>query len=313
MENQYKAIVIGGGPAGSSAAYYIARTGHKTLVLDKEPLSGSLGITGRVRNFPGIIEDISGAELVERIQKQAQRVGAEYKRNAVKELKLTDKIKEVETGDGSKYTANVVILASGTKKDRPLIPGEKEFIGKGVCYDAYYNAPDYKNQPVAVIGKTEEAAIEAIFISRFVDKIHFIIPSNKLDTSDLIIKSLSENEKIELFYSTSVKNFSGTDSLNAIVLYVRGKEQELPVKAAFVYNSSTNSPSDFILDGTELSENGIVKIADDMSTSLPGVYACGDIICGENQQAIISAAQGVIAGINAERFLRKEEEQKVGT
>jgi thioredoxin reductase (NADPH) len=300
----YDVIVIGGGPAGSSAAIYTARADLKTLVLDKGLTAGALGITGRIANYPGIPEAISGAELVERIRSQARTFGAEFKTDKVIGVDLLSEIKTV-IGNGGSYSGRAVILASGSMGRGTRVKGEDALLGRGVSYCATCDAAFFKGQQVAVAGSSDEAIEEALFLTKFVERVHFLSPTPEPKAPRHLIDALTGNPQVTLYPGASLREILGTEKVEAVRFALRGQpEQSLPVTGAFIYLQGGLPVTDFLQGQLETGEGGCLVVDREFRTVIPGVFAVGDLLCNHIKQAVIAAADGATAGIAVEKALR---------
>lgn len=301
----YDVAIIGGGPAGSSAALYTARAGLKTLVLDKLIKAGALGITSKIANYPAISEALSGEELVLRMQKHAALYGAQYKKAKVVSVKLTGETKMVATADGEVSMARAVILATGAMGRGNKVPGEEELVGKGVSYCATCDAAFFKNQDVAVVGSNEEALEDAVLLSRFVKTLTIVTPKPKLEIAPHLVEELTGKELTRFRYGTKLVAVRGAGSVSSIVLNGDGKEEELAVKGVFIYTQGNKPIVDYLSGQVSASPEGYVAADRHMATQVPGVFACGDLLGNDVQQAVVAAAQGCIAALSADKYLRK--------
>ncbi len=299
----YDVVIVGGGPAGSSAALYTARAGLSTLVIDKGLTAGALGITSKIANYPGILEPISGADLLDTMRKQASSFGAEYVSDKVIGVDLTATPKQVFANNGT-YSGKAVILATGSMGRGQRVVGEDELLGHGVSYCATCDAAFFKGQQVAVAGSSDEAVEEALFLTRFVDKVHFLSPTPEIKAPQHLVDELTHNEKVEIYYGAVVKEILGKERVEGVRYSVRGEgENTLAVTGAFIYLQGGKPVSDFLVGQLELSSEGYVSVDGEYQTTLPGVFAIGDLLAGHIKQAVISAAEGATAGIMVEKFL----------
>lgn len=302
-EELYDVIIIGGGPAGLSAAQYASRANLKTIILDKSPTAGALAYTSKIENYPGLVEPISGKELLDRFRDQAIKFGAEYVEMQVVGVKLDEDIKEVHGMDRN-YKGKAVIVATGSMGRKPGIPGEEKFLGRGVSYCAICDAAFYKGQTVCVIGNSEEAVKEAGVLTGFADKVYLIAPSKEIKTGD--DHSPLDSGKIEAILNnrlTSIKGDSFVTKINIKDLET-GEEKEMPMDGVFIYLHGTQPIVDFLYASVPLSDNSCVMTHRTMETSIPGVYAAGDVTCSEVRQVVLSAALGSMAALSAEKYLR---------
>jgi thioredoxin reductase (NADPH) len=301
-EDIYDVIIIGGGPAGLSAAQYAARAKLKTVVLDKSSTAGALAFTSRIENYPGICEPMSGKQLLDIFRKQAVDFGAEYHDDAqVIGVKLDDDIKEVYTMEKT-FTGKAVIVATGSMGRKPTIKGEKEFLGRGVSYCAICDAAFFKGKAVCVLGDSEEAAKEAGILTRFAEKVYLISPSKKLKVPDDYPSLGAPN--LEVVAGSAVQSISGAEVVERITMHdADGKESALDVDGVFVYLHGNKPIVDFISGPIELSEDECVVSNRLMETSIPGVFAAGDVSCTEVRQVVVAAANGCVAALSAEKYV----------
>ncbi len=307
----YDVIIIGGGPAGSTAAIYTARAGLKTLVIDKGLTAGALGITGKIANYPGILEEVSGAELLERMRSQARSFGAEYVSDKVIGVNLTDAEKTIFANSGD-YTGRVVIIATGSMGRGTRVKGEDALLGRGVSYCATCDGAFFRDQELAVAGNSDEAVEEALFLTRFASRVHFLCPTPELKAPQELVKQLSENPKVTLYTGASLKEIGGENHVRTVRFAQRGQpEQTLPVNGAFIYLQGGKPITDFLEGQMEITPTGCLVVDREFQTTLPGVYAIGDVLCEHIKQAVIAAAEGAVAGIAVEKFLRGRKQMQV--
>ena len=220
----YDVIIIGGGPAGASAAIYTARSDLRTLVIDKGLTAGALGVTEKISNYPGIVGPISGAELVDIMRKQAESFGAEFITDKVVGVDLMSSPKQVMAGTGS-FSAKAVILATGAMGRTSQTPGEEEFLGKGVSYCATCDGAFFRDKPVAVIGNNDEAAEEALFLSKYTDHVHMIVPTPKLNVSPALQEAVASSPAIDVQLGTRLREVVGNGKVNGVRVQPRGGEE----------------------------------------------------------------------------------------
>jgi thioredoxin reductase (NADPH) len=302
--NLYDVVIIGGGPAGATAALYTARAGLKTVVLDKGLTAGALGITGKIANYPGLTESISGAELLGRMRDQAKSFGAEFVTDKVIGVVLTGEEKMVFGNQGT-YNGRAVIVATGSLGRGTRIKGEEELLGKGVSYCATCDAAFFKEQDVMVAGSSDEAIEEALYLTRFAAKVYFLCPHEDLNAPQDLVNELMENPKVELFRNASVQEIVGGEQVEAVRFQQKGQNEEtLPIKGAFVYLQGGRPITDFLQDQLELNDGGCIVVDSQFHTALPGVYAIGDVLCNHVKQVVIAAGEGAVAGMALEKELR---------
>ena len=176
----YDVIIIGGGPAGASAAIYTARSNLRTLVIDKGLTAGALGVTNKISNYPGVPGPVSGAELVEIMRRQAESFGAEFRTDKVVGVELAGDVKTVTAGTGS-FQSRAIILATGSMGRTSVVPGEEQYLGRGVSYCATCDGAFFRNRPVAVVGNNDEAVEEALFLTKYTEHVQLIVPTPTLN------------------------------------------------------------------------------------------------------------------------------------
>jgi len=301
----YDVVVIGGGPAGLTAAIYAARANLKTVVLDKHPKAGALGMTQRIENYPGIPEPISGAELLEILRRQAIQFGAEYVQAQVTGVDLLKDPKEIFSSAGTFY-GRTVIIATGAMGHKPSIPGEAKLVGKGVSYCAVCDAPFFAGKDVAVIGDNDEALEELAFVSRFAKTVYLISHHKEPKASPEVVERARQLSNIVWLMNTRVVAIEGEEKVTGIIIEREGVRERLPVAGVFVYLLGTKPVTDFLNGQVELTPQGCIKVDPETKmTNVPGVFAVGDVTCKEIRQAVIAAAEGAIAALEADKFLRK--------
>lgn len=303
MQTSQDVIVIGGGPAGSAAATFSARCKWHTEVIDRGVDIGFLGSLSNVSYFPGFPESISGKDLLNRIRRQAELVGVHFLTDAVKTVTQNESGFVVATDGGREFFSKVIVVSSGAAYRTNYLHGEKEFLGRGVSYDAIADGPSVAKRPAAVVGKTRQAADAAMIISRFADKVHFIVPSSRLDADDTIVTQLQRNKSIILYYSASLKKINGGDHVSSITVFTGGQEKEIPVSGVFSFVHEYQPSTGFVEKVVELAPNMSIKVDNTFATSVPGIFACGDVLCGRPQLPAIASAQGLLTGIGVDKYL----------
>jgi thioredoxin reductase (NADPH) len=300
----YDVMIVGGGPAGATAAIYTSRAGLKTLVIDKGLTAGALGITGKIANYPGVVEEISGADLLERMRSQARSFGAEFVADKVIGVDVSSAEKTV-FGNGGNYVARSVIIATGSMGRGHRVKGEDELLGHGVSYCATCDAAFFRGQEVVVAGNSDEAIEEGLFLTKFASRVHFLCPTPELKAPQHLVDELVGNPKVTLYKGASLREIMGEKSVEAVRFAQRGQpEQTLPVTGAFVYLQGGRPITDFLQGQLDISETGCLVVDREYQTTVPGVYAVGDVLCNHVKQAVIAAAEGALAGMAAEKILR---------
>jgi thioredoxin reductase (NADPH) len=300
----YDVVIIGGGPAGATAAIYTSRAGLSALVLDKGLTAGALGITEKIANYPGILDEISGAELLERMRGQARSFGAVFISDKVIGVDLLSEVKTVY-GNARNYMAHTVVIATGSMGRGSRVKGEDELLGHGVSYCATCDAAFFRGQEVAVTGTSDEAIEEALFLTKFVSRVYFFCPAPELKAPQHLIDELSENQKVTLYKGAVVREIKGKNRVEGVRFVQRGQtDQTILVTGAFIYLQGGRPITDFLQGQLETSETGCLVVDNEYRTTIPGVFAVGDLLCNHIKQAVVAAAEGAVAGIAVEKTLR---------
>jgi thioredoxin reductase (NADPH) len=304
ISTPYDVVIIGGGPAGATAALYTSRAGLSTLVIDKGLTAGALGITGKIANYPGILDDVSGVELLERMRTQARSFGAKFVSGRVIGVDLMAEVKTV-FGNTGHYAAQAVVIATGSMGRGKRVKGEDELLGHGVSYCATCDAAFFRDQEVAVTGTSDEAIEEALFLTRFAGRVHFFCPTPELKAPQHLIEELAANPKVTRYKGAVVREIKGTARVEGVRYIQREQhEQTLPVSGAFIYLQGGRPITDFLQGQLETSAGGCLMVDNEYRTTIPGVFAVGDLLCNHVKQAVVAAAEGAVAGIAVEKTLR---------
>lgn len=303
-ETIYDAVIIGGGPAGAAAGIYTARAGLSTVILDKGLTTGALGITSKIANYPGVAGEVSGSELLEIMRQQATGFGVTFIDDKAIGTDLTSTPKVV-FGNKGVYQAKTVIIATGSMGRGNLVKGEAELLGKGVSYCAVCDAAFYKNKQVAVAGSSDEAVEEALYLSNFASHVTLLSPKPAIQASEEQVHALAEKSNVTILYSAAIRQIVGENKVEGIIYAMRGSKPEtLPVDGLFIYLQGGVPVTDFVKGQLEVTEKGCLIVDREYQTAIPGVFAVGDVLCSHIKQAVIAAADGAIAGIAAEKFVR---------
>ncbi len=302
-DNHYDVVIIGGGPAGATAAMYAARAELKTLVIDKGLTAGALGLTAKIANYPGVPGEISGADLLKIMREQAQSFGAIFTADKVQAADLTGEVKTIFANGGT-ITARAVIIATGSMGRGQRVKGEDELLGRGVSYCATCDAAFFRDQVVAVAGNSDEAIEEALFLTKFVQRVHVLSPTPDLKAEPHLVDDIASNPRVTLHTGTALREVIGIQRVEAVRAAPRGRPEEIiPVSGAFIYLQGGKPIADFLQGQLPVSETGCLVVDKEYRTALPGVYAVGDVLCHHVKQAVIAAAEGATAAIAIEKQL----------
>lgn len=299
----YDMIIIGSGPAGLAAAIYAQRARMKTLVIEREYMSGGQVMnTYEVDNYPGF-PGIGGFELGMKFREHADKLGAEFVNAEVIELQLTEKIKKVVT-DEEVYETRTIVIATGAKHRKLGIAGEEELAGMGVSYCATCDGAFFKDHTVAVVGGGDVAVEDAIFLSRGCEKVYLIHRRDELRAAKSLQERLFACKNVEFLWDTEVTKICGEDHLECIVVRNKktGEKKTMDINGIFVA-VGTLPNSDLVKGKVEMDEQGYVIAGEDCATNIEGVYAAGDVRSKMMQQIITAAADGANAVNSAQRYL----------
>ena len=306
MTTHHRLIIVGSGPAGYTAAIYAARANLEPLVIaGSVTAGGELMNTTDVENFPGFPEGVQGPDLMENMRAQAERFGATVVYDDVTELDLTPGAHSIVTALGTRYTAEAVILATGSAYRELGLPNEKNLTGHGVSWCATCDGFFFRDHHIAVIGGGDSAMEEATFLSRFASKVTVVHRRQELRASQAMQDRAINDPKIEFIFDSEVAEVHGEDSLTGLTIRstVTGETTELPVTGMFVAIGS--DPRTSLFDQQlQLREDGYLHVDGRSSrTSIEGVFAAGDVIDPVYRQAITSAGSGSSAALDAEHYL----------
>lgn len=299
-------IIVGSGPAGWTAAIYTARAGLKPLVLAGAlDAGGALMTTTEVENFPGFPEGIDGPELMANMQAQAERFGAEVEYEDATSFKLDGEIKEIRTDDAT-YQARTVILALGSEYRKLGLEAEQAYSGKGVSWCATCDGFFFKDRPIAVVGGGDSAVTEALFLTKFASKVTVIHRRDELRASKVMADRLLSADGVEMAWNSQVVDIVGgpNGKVSHVILEdtVTKERRQLDIDGLFI--AIGHDPRTGVLDGAlELNDGYISVDAPTTRTSLPGVFACGDVVDFRYRQAITAAGTGCAAALDAEAYL----------
>lgn len=310
-EDVYDVVIIGGGPAGATAALYTARADLKTVVIDKGLTAGALGLTSKIANYPGVPGEISGAELVKTMRAQAEQFGARFVQDKVQAIELESDLKMIFANGGT-YTTRAVIIATGSMGRGHRVPGEDRLLGHGVSYCATCDAAFFRDQVVAVAGNSDEAIEEALFLTRFVRQVHFLSPTPALKADSHLSEEINANPRITLHLGAALREVLGENHVDGVRVALRGSPEEtLPVTGVFIYLQGGKPVTDFLGGQLSASDSGCLTVDRNYQTAIPNVFAVGDVLCNHVKQAVIAAAEGATAGMVIEKQLHHRKQLAV--
>ena len=303
MDKLYDVIIIGGGPSGYTAALYTARAGLDTLVIEKMSVGGQMALTGDIDNYPGFADGIDGFTLGMNMQKGAERFGAVTEYAEVISVSLEGEIKSIETTSGS-FGSRAVIIATGASPRELGVDGEAELVGAGVHYCAHCDGRFYKDKAVAVVGGGNSAAEDALYLANLAERVYLIHRRDELRATAIYRDRLVSAEKVEPVLCHTVEELSSDGRLKAVrVRDTRsGEMRDIVVDGLFV--SIGRKPATELFRGLlELDEAGYIIADESTRTSVPGVFAAGDVRTKELRQVVTAAADGAVAAYMTELYL----------
>jgi len=322
----YDLIIIGGGPAGLTTSIYASREGADVLLIERSGLGGQAGITVGLDNFPGFPEGISGQEFSERVTQQARRFGVEILQAVdVETLAMEEGYHEVHTSDGKHYHSRAVLIATGASYRRLDVPGEDDYIGAGIHFCATCDGPFYKGaKEIVVIGGGNSAVEEGLHLTNFAEKVTLLVRGDRLTASRVALDKVSEpGSRVEIKYHTVIEAIEGENS-KLKTLKVRNTQtdaaEELHPAAAFIFIGQVPNTS-FLKGYVEFDRYGFMLTGHDIShgervpemeplpfeTSVPGIFAAGDVRHGSIKQVASAVGEGAAAAISIREFLRRSE------
>lgn len=310
-DNMYDVAILGAGPAGATAAIYTARAKLKTIVIDKSMLGGALALTSKIANYPGFgyREPISGRDILNQMQEHARYFGAEFLQSMVYSVDLESDPKTIMIGEGM-VVAKAVIIATGASSRQSSIAGEEDFLGRGVSYCATCDGPFYLDKAVAVVGNSDEAVEEALSLSRFAHTVRFVSPTARLLADASKVDDLKAEHKIELHLRHMLLLIAGDEDKgvkSVTIASPSGDQETLAVEGVFIYLPGNKPSVDYLSGVVQLSEEGFIVADEELQTSVPGVFAAGDVRGHRLKQVVVSAADGALAAMAADKYVNKRQ------
>lgn len=306
MEN---IIIIGSGPAGLTAALYAARANLRPLLITGNELGGQIATTTDVENFPGFPEGLTGPELYDLMSRQAERFGTRTEVDYVTEVNLLGRPFRLKTQNGMEYETKSLIIATGASPRKLDVPGEKEFLGRGVSYCATCDGFFFRGKELIVVGGGDSALQEGMFLTKFASKVNIVHRRSSLRAGAVLQERAHKNEKMGFIWNKVVTRIEGNGKVEAVRLRdtVTGEESVMPVNGVFVYIGHIPNTQLFV-GQLEMDHEGYLIVDARLHTKIPGVFAAGEVHDKVFRQAVVSAGYGCMAAMEAEKYLASLED-----
>ncbi|MDD7457718.1 MAG: thioredoxin-disulfide reductase [Clostridia bacterium] len=287
----YDLLILGAGPSGLTAGIYAARGGLKTAIIEKTSFGGQLALTSEIENYPGF-ENISGFELAYKMQQQAEKLGVEFIYEEITDLDIVGDVKSVKT-QGNKYEAKAIIIAMGASPRLLGLDKEKALLGAGVSYCATCDGAFFRGKDVAVIGGGNTAVEDAIYLSKFCNKVYIVHRRNEFRATKAEINKMTAKQNVELVLSSVVSDIFGESKVEGIEVTTGEQKKRIDVSGVFVAIGRT--PNTTLINGIDLTDNGYIVVDRLQRTSEKGVYAVGDIVDKSLRQVVTACSDGAVA------------------
>jgi thioredoxin reductase (NADPH) len=305
-KNHYNAIVIGAGPAGLTAGIYLSRSRVKTLILSEGMIGGQMILTHEIANYPGV-ESISGYQLSMIMRNQARKFGCDIQGNIlIDTLNLEEEVKEVILSDGSKYTADAVILSPGGRSRTLGVPGEDKFKGKGISYCATCDGDFFTDKEIIVVGGGNSALEEAVSLTKYASKVTIVHQFDHFQAFEFAVEEARGNPKINFMMESSITAFHGNEKLEGVEItdLKTGNRQNYSIDGTFIFIGYVPN-TEFLEGKLELNKWKEIVVDPGMQTSIPGVYAAGDSIQKRYRQVTTAVADGTIAALEVSKYIHE--------
>ena len=303
----YDLIVIGGGPAGLSAALYAAREGIETLIIERSGVGGQAGTTERIDNYPGFAQGIGGAELADAMREHAERFEVEIlPAQTVTSIEAQGDYKMISTESGDSYCGRSLLLTPGATYRRLNVPGEEDLIGAGIHFCATCDGPFYKGQELLLVGGGNSGVEEGLFLTKFATKVTILEVIERLRASQILQEKAASHPQIEVRLNTTVVEFKGDGKLSSVVIKdtATGETAEITPGAVFVFIGLLPNTA-FVKDSVDLDQRGSISTSPTMETSLEGVFAAGDARSGSTKQVASAVGEGATAALMIRQYLER--------
>ena len=305
----YDLIVIGGGPAGLTAALYAAREGIETLIIERSGVGGQAGTTEMIDNYPGFSRGIGGTELADEMRVQAERFDVEIlPAQAVTSIMAEGDYRLITTEAGDEYCSKALLLATGARYRRLNVPGEEDFIGAGVHFCATCDGPFYKGEEMVVVGGGNSGIEEGLFLTKFASKVTVLERGARLNASQILQEKAASHPQMEVMLKTTVQEFKGDAKLSSVVIKdeTTGEINELSPGAVFIF-IGLDPNTQFLTGVVDLDQWGSIKTTATLETSTEGIFAAGDVRSGSTKQVASAVGEGATAALMIRQFLEKTE------
>ncbi len=310
LKDRYDVVIVGAGPAGLTAAIYTRRSLLSTLIIEKSVPGGQAGTTNKIENYPGFIEPVGGTELMERMEEQAKKFGAEIHFDEIETIEdkgaeKTIKLKE----SGKTITTKAIIIATGADSRRINVPGEKELKGRGVSYCATCDGPLFKDKDIVIVGGGNSAVEEGLFLLRYVKSITYIQDLPDLTAEKIIAEKIKKADNVTFNFGHLVTAFKGTNKLESVEFKdtKTGEIKEVKAEGAFIYIGMVPN-TNFVKDIVKLDKYGYIETNDLLETNIKGIFAAGDVRSKMLRQVATAVGDGALAAVSAEKYIDKLEE-----
>ena len=306
MNSVHDIIIIGGGPAGYTAALYSARAGLDVVLTEKAAAGGQMALTGTIDNYPGFEDGIDGFTLGMKMQKCAERFGAKTENTEVISVDFSDRVKKVNTAKNT-LLGKAVIIATGASPRELGIDGEREFVGRGVHYCAHCDGRFYKGKTVIVVGGGNSAVSDALYLSNIAENVYLVHRKDTLRASKIYADAVFEKENIEFLKSSVIEGFIVDEKLSGAKIKNISSGEMTEKKCDGVFVSIGRKPaSEFLENAVMIDKNGYIVADESTKTNVSGVFAAGDVRTKNLRQIVTAVSDGAVAADEAEKYLSKE-------
>ena len=307
MRNKtYDLVIIGAGPAGLTASIYAQRARLDAVVLERLIPGGQILLSQRIENYPGVPLPVSTKRLMEKMHKQAENLGMKLEQAEAKGIELDEEKKIIHTLSDKKFHTLAVIIASGTEPSKLEAEGEATFVGRGVSYCATCDAPFFKDQEVMVVGGGNTALEETLHLVKFVSKAYLVHRRGILRAEKILQERAFRNPKVEIIFRSVVTMIYGDSQVEGVNLknLETGKIKKVPCSGIFI-SVGLKPNTEFIRDLIKLDKKGFVKTRANLETSVPGIFACGDVRKNLLKQVVVACGEGALAAVSAEKYINE--------